>query len=215
MSKPWSMQIGDINLTAGSPASSARPSEETPFRMLLLANFSGRGEAAALAGRRPVLIDRDNFDAVMAKLDVQVRLPAAQPGAAPLVLRFKELDDFHPDRLFERLEMFGALRDLRRRLGNPKTFAAAADEVRSWAAPPAAEAPAAPAAPAAPPPPSDPAAILDQILGGYSPAEPAPAQQPAAVDWNAYLRRVVAPYLVPGAHPDEGELIGRVDRATA
>ena len=107
MAKPWSMTLGDIRLTTGPSESAERPSEETPFRMLLLGNFSGRtGDSPPLTGRRPILVDRDNVDDVMAKLDVQVQLPAGPFGPAPLTLRFREIDDFHPDRLFERLEMF-------------------------------------------------------------------------------------------------------------
>src|SRR5207244_7924857 len=127
MGKPRSMKLGDIRLAAGMSEAPERPADETPFRMLLLGNFSGRtGDRPPLANRRPVLVDRDNFENALAKLDVQVRLPAGPFGPAPLTLRFRELDDFHPDRLFERLEMFAALRDLRRRLSDPQTFRAAA-----------------------------------------------------------------------------------------
>jgi type VI secretion system protein ImpC len=209
-----SLKIGDIHLTAGSPAAPGRPAEEVPFRILLLGNFSGRAAGTPLAGRRPVLIDRDNFDEVLAKLDVQARLPLGRDGSTPLTVRVKELDDLHPDRLFESLEVFEALRTLRRRLENPKTFAAAAAEVRGWTSAPEPAPEAAPPKPAAPPP-SDPAALLEHILGGESPPAPRPAQQFPGADWNAYLQQVVAPYLVPGTDPSAAELVARVDRATA
>ena len=41
-----------------------------------------------------------------------------------IVLRFPELEDFHPDRIYGRTEVFGALRDLRRQLDDPATFQA-------------------------------------------------------------------------------------------
>jgi type VI secretion system protein ImpC len=213
MSNARSLNLGDIHLTAGSPEAAGRPTEEVPFRILLLGSFSGRQTGAPLAGRRPVLIDRDNLDEVLARLDVQARLPLGRDGPTPLTVRFKELDDFHPDRLFASLETFAALRNLRRRLESPRTFAEAAAEVRGWTSAPAPAA-APPPAPAAPPP-SDPAALLEHILGGESAPAPTPAGPPAAVDWNAYLRRVVAPYLVPGTDPDAEELVARVDAATA
>jgi type VI secretion system protein ImpC len=180
-----------------------------PFRIAILSNFGGRkgGTASPLASRRPVVVDRDNFDEVMAQFAVQVQLPAGEP------IRFRELDDFHPDRLFERLKLFEVLRDLRRRLGNRSTFAAAAAEVRSWAQ--AAPQPAAPAE-EAPRPPSDPGQLLNEILGGGLEPAPAPAREsgPSGEDWNAYLRQIVAPYAVPSADPDQDQLVAQVDEAT-
>jgi type VI secretion system protein ImpC len=216
MEKLWSLKLGDIRLTAGTSAAAERPDEETPFRILLLGNFSGRAKPAApLASRRPVLVDRDNFTDVLAKLDVQVHLPAGEGLPAPLTLRIRELDDFHPDRLYERLELFAALRDLRRRLDNPKTYRAAADEVRGWAAASSsAPAPAPPERPQAPPP-RDPAALLEQMLGdGEVAAEERPSPGPVAGDWSAFLRQVVSPYLIPGMGDEQEELIARVDEAT-
>ncbi|HYT92251.1 MAG TPA: type VI secretion system contractile sheath large subunit [Gemmataceae bacterium] len=205
MAKPWSLRIGDINLTAGTPSPPGVPQEDTPFRIAILGNFSGtRGASSALANRRPIVVDRDNFDEVMAQFNVQVQLPAGEP------IRFRELDDFHPDRLFEQLELFETLRDLRRRLGNRSTFAAAAAEVRSWGAPAAPP----PAEETAPPPPRDGAQLLDEILGGGLAPAPAPAPGLGGTDWNAFLQQIVAPYAIPGADPDQARLIAQVDEAT-
>jgi type VI secretion system protein ImpC len=210
------MKPGDIRLVAGQADATERPTDETPFRMLLLGNFSGRTEdRPPLANRRPVRVDRDNFGGALAKLDVQVHLPAGPFGPAPLTLRFRELDDFHPDRLFERLEMFEALRDLRRRLSDPKTFRAAAAEVRGRAPEPAPPPQTSQPQRVEGPPPSDPAALLEQMLGGESPPEETRTPVPAASDWGAFLRRVVSPHVVPGVGDEQEALIARVDEATA
>ncbi|MCC6419534.1 MAG: type VI secretion system contractile sheath large subunit [Gemmataceae bacterium] len=210
MTTPWNFQLGSLNLTAGGPVGAAKPTEETLFRIALLGDFSGRGgPPRSLADARPVRIDRDNFDDVMARFDPQVRLPLTGPGAAPVTVRFGELDDFHPDRLFGRLGAFEALRDLRRRLGNSSTFAKAAAEVRGWAGSAASAENPQPA-----PPPADSGSLLEQILGGPITPEPAPVPGGAA-DWNAFLRQAVAPYLVPGTDPDQKELVARVDEATS
>ena len=214
MTKPSSLKLGDIHLSVGASAAPERPAEDTPFRILLLGNFSGRARAATpLANRRPVLVDRDNFANVLAKLDVQVHLPAGEGMPAPLTLRFRELDDFHPDRLYERLELFAPLRDLRRRLDNPKTYRAAVDEVRGWAAPSSRAAAAAAPERGQAPPPRDPAALLEQMLGGDAPEEPS-ARGSAAADWSAFLRQAVSPHLVPGKGDEQEEFIARVDEAT-
>jgi hypothetical protein len=51
--------------------------------------------------------------------------------ATPAVeVEFKALEDFHPDALYQRLEVFQALRTIRKRLLNPVTFAQAEAELR-------------------------------------------------------------------------------------
>jgi type VI secretion system protein ImpC len=60
---------------------------ETPFFIGVLGDFGG--EAAG----RPVEVDRDNFDEVLAQMEIRLQLPLA--GDYPI----QELDDFHPDRM--------------------------------------------------------------------------------------------------------------------
>ena len=62
--------------------------EEEPAHYLILGDFGGRATD-------PLAIDRQNFDSVMAKLQVTL-------DGAP----FRELKDFHPDRLFRNLDLF-------------------------------------------------------------------------------------------------------------
>ena len=113
-----------------------RPDSETPFRIAILGDFSGRENRAVLdaklQGRKPVLVDRDNFENVMARLAPELHLPLGGPGGPRIPVRFRELDDFHPDHLYESLKIFQALRDTRDRLNDRSTFDAAAAEVRSW-----------------------------------------------------------------------------------
>ena len=104
--------------------------EEPPFQLLALGDWSGDAEKKRLDERRPIEIDRDNFDDALAKF--APRLVLTQEGAGPITLEFHSLDDFHPDRIFERLSMFTRLRDLRKGLLSSDDFNSAAGEVRSW-----------------------------------------------------------------------------------
>src|ERR1035437_9926665 len=120
----------DVNPDAHSSAAVLEP--ETPFRILLLGGFSGRDAQAAQPSRgwNPVEIDRDNFEEVLGRV---------APGFSGM--RFQELDDFHPDRIYRQNKLFQALRELRRKLEEPAAFAEVAAEIRAWApeqAPPAA-----------------------------------------------------------------------------
>lgn len=129
---PNTFDFGGINLTAGGDTSGARPTAETPFNIAILGDFSGRAgraisDAKSIAQRRGVQIDRDNFDEVLSRLGPQVKLSMGE--GSPIRLQFSELDDFHPDRLFEHREIFGKVRDLRVRLQNPSTFRQAAKDL--------------------------------------------------------------------------------------
>ena len=91
------------------------PEEEAPFRVLILGDFGAETQ-------NPVLVDRDNLDMVIEKLGVGVELPLAGE------VRFRRVDDFHPDHLYARLPMFQTLRETRRKLEDPDTFRETAAE---------------------------------------------------------------------------------------
>lgn len=89
----------------------ATPREpDAPMRLLLLGDFSGQtaAERTPLAQRPPLRVDIDSLDRVLAKLAPRVQTPAGP-------VAFATLDDFHPDALYDRLELFGALREARAR----------------------------------------------------------------------------------------------------
>ena len=118
--------FGAVNLDVNSGADHPSATElqpEAPFRILLLGDFSGRADKAAMSstGWEPAAIDRDNFDEVLARLEPGV------PG-----MRFRDLNDFHPDRIYQKSTLFQSLREVRRKLEEPSTFEGAAAEIRAW-----------------------------------------------------------------------------------
>lgn len=191
------------------------PEPDSPFHIAVLGDFSGRENRgtldAKLQGRKPFLIDRDNFDDVLAQLAPELHLPLGADG--PLVsLRFRELDDFHPDRIFEGLKIFQALRETREQLHDPARYEAAAALVRSWSG--ASQPQQAPQSTPAPDISRLSAReLFEQTLsatearsGGASPAR-------AIDDFQALLRDIVAPYVEPKPDPQKPELVAQVDRA--
>ena len=118
-----------------------QPDPETPFRMLVLGDFSGREHrgisqtSSALAQRRPIAIDSDNFDSVMSKLNVELHLRVGDAQDNKMVLQFKSLEDFHPDQIAQRLPIFQVLKRMKQMLASPATFEAAAEQVRVIARP--------------------------------------------------------------------------------
>jgi len=170
-----------------------RPEPDTPFRILVAGDFSGGSGRA----RRPIEVDRDNFDDVMARIAPALQLPFGRTEAA---IQFRQLDDFHPDRLFESLPPFQALRALRRRLADDSTFREAAAQLL----PPEAPNPPEAASPAG----SD---VLRAMMGE---APRAPAAAPArGADWDRLLSEMVSKYTEPKPDPRQPDLIARTDAA--
>ena len=189
---------------------------EPPFRMLVLGDWSGDAARPDLAARGPVMVDRDNFDAVMDRFGASLNLHIHGEGSDPIELRFSELEDFHPDRIFDQVPLFSDLRDLRRRLKSDDTFNKAAREVRSWfpdAGRPAAETDVPDTAGAASS--EAPQDLLGQILahpGGG--AVPVRSRTSESGELNALIADLVRPYLVSVDEDEQAKLVAAVDGAT-
>jgi len=170
-----------------------RPEPDTPFRILVAGDFTGGSGRS----RRAIEVDRDNLDGAMARLAPALRLPF---GTAEAAIEFRELEDFHPDRLFERLPPFQALRALRRRLADESTFREAAAQLLPPEVPKSPE--------AGSPADSD---VLRAMMGE---APRAPSAAPArGADWDRLLGEMVSKYTAPKPDPRQPELIARTDAA--
>lgn len=214
MSRPF--DFGEIKLTATGDASSVLRSESAPFHIAVLGDLSGRPSrgrvGTSFADCGTLLVDCDNIDAVLAKIGPEVSLPIG--GSTSSRLRFSELDDFHPDRLFDRAEIFRRLREVRLRLHDPATFVAAAEELGVRLEPQAApKTSAPPASPGVVASSLSHGALLDEIveqaegreLGGR------PSRAPDVL--QDFVRRVAEPHLVAASDLRQVELIGVIDRA--
>lgn len=221
-----SISLGGVRFQlAGAESAQIDESASAAFHLAVLGDFSGRAhrgisEPSRIAGLRAVDVDRDNFDDVMAQLAPKLELPTDQ---GTLEIEFRELDDFEPDRLVEKVNVFSELRTTRRRLKNTDTYAKAAEDVRSWASLPEPEAPA----PAAEPPSAPQEAstensgsggLLDQLVAATEQAksgEGASRTEPDSPIVKAIVSDIVRPYILPKADPQRDELIACVDEATS
>ncbi|MCI0639927.1 MAG: type VI secretion system contractile sheath large subunit [Gemmataceae bacterium] len=209
MAKSWNLRVGQINLTAGAAGDQQDLDPETPFRILVMGNFSGHGRRmneSHLDERRPVLIDRDNFEQVLARSSAQVSMPLGYNPAERMHISFRCLEDFEPDQLFQRLDVFESLRNLRRHLQDPAQFAAAAAEIKAW--PSAAKIPDSPA-----PAPVSHENLLEHILGEKAafPIETVSGE----TDWNQFLKKIVQPHLAARTEPRLADFEALVDEAVS
>jgi type VI secretion system protein ImpC len=200
-----------------SPEREARRIEESPLRILVMGDFSGRGLRGAddgfdLANRRAIAVDIDVYEAVFARIAPRLSLPAG-PDAAATQIDFSRLDDFHPDALYERVPGFEALRDVRQRMQNPATFAEAAAAFRSGAAEVGGTA-VEPSGAANRGSGEEDGATLERLLGRASPGgAQSSGSAPAPSGLDAFVRSIVAPYIVPDAPPHQAQYVASLDAA--
>lgn len=210
MNKPVSFGSIGVEVVSSLDGTRARPAPGTPFRILVLADFSGRasrGIAGPLTGRRPVAVDRDVIDEVMGKMKVSLLLESAGAG---LDIPFACLDDFHPDHLFARVGIFRALKGIRDRLGDPRTFNEGLKVIRALTGDAGAAPAAAPAHRHEPPPEGG---LLERMIGGSS----AGTGQATGgqTDMDAFLASIVRPHLVAADDPEQARLTAVLDRTVS
>jgi pilus assembly protein FimV len=128
---PMDLSFGQIT---GERPEAAKPGR---FRIALMGDFSGRaakGEVeigSGLAGRRPIKLDVDTLDKVIAGFATTLVLPIGKNGQG-IEVKLNSIDDLHPDQLFENVEMFSELVSLKRRLASGATAKGTVTELRDW-----------------------------------------------------------------------------------
>jgi len=171
----------------------AQRREGSRNRILILGDYSGQNpDKTGLPSRTPKRVDVDDLDAVLKQIAPQLGI-TLDDGNEETLIEFNELEDFHPDALYKRLPVFKTLRDLRGRLENPSTYAAAAEELKrgGGVAPALADG----FEPQASQPTTDDANLLDRLLGNpVAPSEPKPIQQADPI--QVLIRQLVEPHLL-------------------
>jgi type VI secretion system protein ImpC len=195
--------------TLGKPPRAA--AAQTKFRLAVLGDFSGRANAgtvatgAALGAARPVKVDVDNLDDVIARFKLKLNLDLAGDGQI-VAVSIGGMDDFHPDQLAENLEFFGELTSLRKNLGSKAGFDRAAKQVLSWGG----------EAPLPPQPRQARGATIakDCKLSDFARLTGRkPAAEAAAYAADDLVRRLVGPFVQPSRDSRQDQLIARVDEA--
>lgn len=187
-----------------------------PIRILLLADLGGResrGAAAAtpLSDRVPPRVDVDNFDDLLRRMAPAVSLATGERDNTdeyqPLDIEFRELDDFGPDALYQSLELFQSLRNLRQRLLNPSTYDEAADFLKSGTET-AGDAPD--SGTAEPQASAKGGSAFEQLLGG-SPVRDTAAAQSARSAIDRLIGSIVEPHIEKEVDPQLPQLLSALD----
>lgn len=202
----YSVNFGSLTRPQQKPATGAK------FRLAVLGDFSGRANAGkletgeALARRKPIKVDVDNLDAVMARMNLKLSLPLGGPASA-IEVKVASIDDLHPDQLYESVALFQELATLRKNLGSKAGFDRAAKEVLSWSGeerlpPPGREKARGGAIP------------TDRKLSDFARLTGRAAVVDAAESSaDELIRRIMGAYIQPATDKRQDQLVARVDEA--
>lgn len=198
--------------TREQPRRAELPEPSTPFRILVLGDFSGDAGARHAASRGdggsdgagldpgPVPFDRDDVDRALRAVEPALRLRFQGAGRAAETVRFESLEDFHPDRLYERMEVFRELGELRSRLASGGDVEVDPSSSPGNGRPPSDGTPA-----------GGGKGLLNRVVDETSGDADPPDDVPGSDELEAYVRRIVGPHLVPEPDPERRAALDRVE----
>jgi len=124
-----------VNITYKPATGNAKEDVELPLKMLMLGDYTMRPDPTPLEDRKPINVDKDNFQKVMSEqklslaLTVKDRLSEQEDNELNVNLKFRRLSDMEPaaianqvPELKKLLELRAALTALKGPLGNEKAF---------------------------------------------------------------------------------------------
>ncbi len=124
-----------VNITYKAQVGDAQEETELPLKILMVGDYTGKHDDTPLEERKPINIDKDNFNDVLAKqnLEVNVNVPnklTDKPDEELSVkINFRTLNDFGPEGIVNQvpelkklLELRQALTALKGPLGNIPAF---------------------------------------------------------------------------------------------
>ena len=198
----------------GKPNKKGRFAGSEKFRLAIMGDFSGRANKGKLetgeilANRKPLNVHFDNLDDVIERLNIVLDLPVGSTGSAPIEI--KSMDDFHPDELYAKLEIFEEISRLRNRLQDTSSFAAAAREVQQWLGDENLLKPIEQKAQArgSTIPAKDSFDDFSQLVG-----ESTVKRETVSSAIENLLKNAVAPYIEPSADPRQEAMVASVDSA--
>ena len=124
-----------VNVVYKPATGDAKEEVELPLKLLVMGDFTLREDDRAVEDRKPINIDKDNFNSVLAgqQLKLKTSVPdtlSSEPDAEmTLELDFKSIKDFTPDTIVKKipelkqlLELREALKAVKGPLGNIPAF---------------------------------------------------------------------------------------------
>ncbi|MBI3596686.1 MAG: type VI secretion system contractile sheath small subunit [Nitrospirae bacterium] len=124
-----------VNIVYKPATGGAQAEVELPLKLIMLGDYTQRAEDAPLEDRKPINIDKDNFEEVMRSqklefsFNVANKLSGKEGEELPVKMKFQSMKDFGPESVVEQvpelnklLQLRTALQALKGPLGNLPAF---------------------------------------------------------------------------------------------
>ena len=124
-----------VNIVYKSATGDAQEQTELPLKILMVGDYTGRPDDTPLEDRKPINVDKETFDEVMAKQNLAVKISVAdrlsgeKDASMTVDLKFAGVKDFGPEAVVNQvpelkklLELRTALTALKGPLGNIPAF---------------------------------------------------------------------------------------------
>jgi len=101
------------------PATGAEEEKELPLKMVMLGDYTQRPDDTPLEDRKPINVDKDNFNDVMKAMKLSLssnvkNVLAEEEGAEmPVALKFEHINDFGPESVVRQVPELNKLLQLR------------------------------------------------------------------------------------------------------
>ncbi|MDX1693078.1 MAG: type VI secretion system contractile sheath small subunit [Ketobacteraceae bacterium] len=112
-----------INVRYRSEKGGANESVELPFKMMVLGDFTNAEDERTIEERKPVKVDKDNFNDVLRSHKVAVDMAVSNklsddenPDPLEISLKFQSIKDFTPENLARQVPELNSLLELREAL---------------------------------------------------------------------------------------------------
>ncbi|MDC0677116.1 MULTISPECIES: type VI secretion system contractile sheath small subunit [Sorangium] len=124
-----------VNITYKPATGNAKEDVELPLKLLMLGDYTQRPDPRPLEDRKPINVDKDNFQKVMSEqklaltFNVKDVLSEQENSELTVNLKFRRLSDMEPEAIANQvpelkklLDLRAALTALKGPLGNEKAF---------------------------------------------------------------------------------------------
>lgn len=132
-----------INVTFKPATGGAQEEIELPLKLMVLGDFTQRADERKIEDRKPISIDKNNFDEVLGKQELNLTFSVANrlqdeqsADELPVQLRINSMKDFNPAAVVDQvpelkklMELRDALVALKGPLGNAPAFRKAIESV--------------------------------------------------------------------------------------
>jgi type VI secretion system protein ImpB len=111
-----------VNIVYKPATGGAQAEVELPLKLMVLGDFTSRPDDTQLEERKPVQIDKDNFNDVMGQhklsvaFNVDNKLSAKEGEELPVELKFNSMKDFSPSEVARQVPELKKLLELREAL---------------------------------------------------------------------------------------------------